>query len=336
MLTKLSCYLGPVFSLRHQARHLSRRSVEAERVGFFARFLPPAASQSATLPSSRMSGYSFRPPLSRQENPHADEHKRAGCSYDLEHGQRFVRLIRLWNQRQCDGRRSGDESDSGNQLGDTPSSGHADYIWAGRFALQIDHGGKQIQIWDEISDDAQADENVVGTLDAGTRLSKKNENHAEKELCEQRDPGTFPARMQRSEDRRQQAINAGHKWQTGDGGEIRSCRSNVAESDEKCRQRKHAAEPYAGRGFRDGLYQPLQTADFTGRQRQQHANRSQDVADGNRHSTKQKREGNSAARVLDFFSHKGSGLAPAEGEGQHRPENDVVEAHAGSHRVQSE
>src|SRR3984893_15192492 len=128
MLTKLSCYLGPVFSLRHQARHLSRRSVEAELVGFCARFFPPAASQSATLPSSGMSAWSFRPSLSRQENPHADEHKRAGCSYDLEHGQRFVRLIRLWNQRQCDGRRSGDESDGSNQLGKPPFSGLTDYV----------------------------------------------------------------------------------------------------------------------------------------------------------------------------------------------------------------
>ena len=129
-------------------------------------------------------------------NPSSNQHQRSASSDDLEQCQRLVRLVRLRNQRQGNRQRRGQESNGRDQLRHGCSSRYANHVRPRRFALQLDHGREQIQIRNEIGDHAHADQNVVGAFHAGARLPQKDENDAEDELRQQRDPWRLPARMQ--------------------------------------------------------------------------------------------------------------------------------------------
>ena len=142
--------------------------------------------------------------------------------------------------------------------------------------------------------------------------------------------------MQRSERSRQITVNAGHKRQTGDGGEIRARGADVTKRNQKRSDRKKKGQADSIGSLGDRLYQALQTADFRGRQRQQHTDGSDDVTECYGESTKEQGQRNGAARVLDFFRHERRGFASAESESQYRPEDDVVQAHAGRHGVNRE
>src|SRR6202034_797736 len=80
----------------------------------------------------------------------------------------------------------------------------------------------------------------------------------------------------------------------------------------------------------------LHAADFARGQCEKYCSRSDYVTKSHRHASKKQRKWNRAAWIFDLFSHEGGSFGAAEGEGQHRPEDYVVEVSAGLHRVQRE
>src|SRR6266566_8601927 len=139
--------------------------------------------------------------------------------------------------------------------------------------------------------------------------------------------------MQRSERSRQITVNAGHKRQTGDGGEIRARGADVTKRNQKRSDRKKKGQADSIGSLGDRLYQALQTADFRRWQRQQHTDGSDDVTECDGESTKEQGQRNGAARVLDFFRHERRRFESAESKGQYRPENDDVQAKDGRQGV---
>ena len=69
--------------------------------------------------------------------------------------------------------------------------------------------------------------------------------------------------------------------------------------------------------------------DLGGRQRDEHAQRAQQVDGGNHRRRHQQRPRHRAPRVLDLVAHEGRRLGTRPGEGDRREEHEVAQGHAG-------
>ena len=311
----------------------------ARRPGERARKVRPSRTPSFARPAgpeARRYEVTCGLPFSRPINPAARGHQRRRASYNFQNCQRLVGIIRRRHDRQQDCGSGRKQSDHGNQHGHGPPSRNPDYLRPRGLALQLDHGGKHVQVRNEINNHGHAGQHVVGAFDIGSSLAEKNEQYPDKILNEQRDPGRFPARMQPAKHRRQKMVDAGDKWQPGHRGQISGGCPDVAQRDQECRQRQGPVIPHALDRLRDRLHQTLQVADFRGWQRHQHAYGPDNVAKRHRDSRRQHRPGNGAARILDFAAQERAGFTSPEREHQQRPENNVLEVNAWRQSVQGE
>ena len=122
--------------------------------------------------------------------------------------------------------------------------------------------------------------------------------------------------MQRTEGRRQKSVDAGHEWQARHSRQIGARSGHIAQRDEKGGNWKRPGISHAVHSPCDGLYQALQAAHFRGRDSNQNADRSDDVAKRHRKTCQKQRPRQSASRILDFFPHEGTGFASAKSKNQ--------------------
>ena len=102
-------------------------------------------------------------------------------------------------------------------------------------------------------------------------------------------------------------------------------RAHVAQGDQKCGEGNNAFETNACAVLEMACISPCKIADLGGRQRDQHADGANDVAERHGDPANEQRPGMARRGILDLASHQRSGFAASEGIDQHRPENDVVE-----------
>ena len=113
-------------------------------------------------------------------------------------------------------------------------------------------------------------------------------------------------------------------------------RSEIAKRDEETGNGYDRLPTDTVSGFADGLHQSLQVTNFSVREGKQHRNRTHDVTESDRQSGDEQGKRHGPPWILDFFAHERRGLAAAESEGQHRPENDVLEMQAGNQCMRRE
>ena len=131
--------------------------------------------------------------------------------------------------------------------------------------------------------------------------------------------------MQLAENWRQKTIDAGHKRQTRDRGEICACRSKIAKSDQRSGDWDDPEKSDPSCRLRDRLHQSLQIADLIGRKRQQHPDCAPHITKRHNQAADEKSPGNRPACVLDLLSHERGGFTTAKGENQCRPKDHVLQ-----------
>ena len=109
-------------------------------------------------------------------------------------------------------------------------------------------------------------------------------------------------------------VDAGNKGQPRRGREISGCRAYVADAHQDGNRRNQCSQTETAAKKIDGGHETSQASDAAHWQRNQHGNRSGDVAGGDENAGDHQGSWHDPARVLDFLPHERSAFTAAEGE----------------------
>jgi len=180
--------------------------------------------------------------------------------------------------------------------------------------LQLDHGGEEQQVGDEVGDDGHADENVVGAAHGCSCLPEDCDEDAGCAVDGDGYPRSAVARVNGAEDGRKIVIDACDEGEARCGGEICGGRSYAVDADEQGDGDQDPAEPEAIAEGMHSIDEALKAAYRVAGECDEESAGSADVAGGDYDSPDQDGPGDRAAGVLDFISHGAAGFDSAESE----------------------